>query len=170
MNMKNIQTVINVMFFIFPLFISFNSFSDTKVIGLTINQSSLGDVNKLYETESSGDLGYRIEPSKVPINDVMQAGVVIYEGKLKVVSFKFFNSKYTYLNKLLKSKYKLIDEEEGPLSSLTTFENDGDMIFLRNNGGKYIDLIYVDKEYNILVNKSSKKRKETERDNDLSHL
>nr|EHZ7762775.1 hypothetical protein [Providencia rettgeri]EIJ7165917.1 hypothetical protein [Providencia rettgeri] len=102
--------------------------------------------------------------------DVVEASIVIYEGKLKVVSFTFYDSKYSYLNELLKSKYKLISEENNVVSKLATFENDGDMIFLKSNGGKYIDLIYVNKEYNILVNKSVNKRKEKERDNDLSHL
>lgn len=170
MSMTNIRIVINFIFFMFSLFISFNSISDTKVINLTINQSTLKDVNKLYETERKGDLGYKLDPSKVPIQDVVEASVVIYEGKLKVVSFTFYDSKYSYLNELLKSKYKLISEENNVVSKLTTFENDGDMIFLKSNGGKYIELIYVNKEYNILVNKSVNKRKEKERDNDFGHL
>ncbi|MEX0425783.1 hypothetical protein KDV38_18925, partial [Providencia rettgeri] len=145
--------------------------ANTKVIGLTINESSLDDVNKLYTTERDGNNGYLISHEQIPIDGVEEAFVTIHENRVKVVGFKFFDSKYPYLRDLLKSKYKLISEDgDYPFPAAATFENDGDMIFLKKDLGKSVDLIYVNKEFNILVNKSVKKRKEAERDNDFGHL
>ena len=71
----------------------------------------------------------------------------------------------------IRDRYKLISEDgDYPFPAIATFENDGDMIFLKKDLGKSVDLIYVNKKFNILVNKSVNKRKEKERDNDLSHL
>lgn len=171
MNMKNIQTVIKVLGYSLLFLFSFNIFADTKVIGLIINKSSMDDLNRLYKTEKSGDLGYRIDISQVPLKGIRQAGVVVYENKVKAVNFKFNNSRYRYLNDLLKSKYQLVSEEgEYPNSIISTFENDGDMIFLKNNGGAELDLLYVNKDYNILVNESVKKEIEKERARDLNNL
>ncbi|EMY0057482.1 hypothetical protein LHV18_18960 [Providencia rettgeri] len=171
MNIINIKIVINTILFFVLITYGYSVNANTKVIGLTINESSLDDVNKLYTTERDGNNGYLISHEQIPIDGVEEAFVTIHENKVKVVGFKFFDSKYPYLRDLLKSKYKLISEDgDYPFPATATFENDGDMIFLKKDFGKSVDLIYVNKEFNILVNKSVKKRKETERDNDFGHL
>ncbi|HHR6038852.1 TPA: hypothetical protein ACS70C_003266 [Providencia alcalifaciens] len=171
MNMINIKTAIKKCIIPILFFAIFDSNANTKVIGLIINQSSLDDVVKLYETEKDGVNSYSISPDQIPLKGVSETFVTVIDDVVKVVGFKFYDSKFPYLNDILKAKYTLVSEKGNyPFPAISTFENDGDMIFLKYNGGQYIGLIYVNKEYNILVNKSSKKRKETERDNDLSHL
>lgn len=171
MNITNIKTVINTMLFFVLVTSGYSTYANTKVIGLIINESSLDDVNRIYATERDGDNGYLISREQIPINGVEEAFVTVHENKVKVVGFKFFDSKYPYLRDILKSKYKLISEDgDYPFPVIATFENDGDMIFLKKDLGKGVELIYVNKEFNILVNKSVKKKKETERDNDFGHL
>lgn len=153
------------------MLLSYDLRANTAVINLVINESKLEDVNKLYTTESDGDNGYLLNPEEIPIKGAKEVFVTIFDGYVKAVGFKFNDSKYPYLNELLKSKYKLVSEKgEYPFPEISTFENDGDMIFLKNNGGLEIELFYVDRNYNILVNKSFKKRKDSERDRDFNNL
>lgn len=171
MNIINTKIVIKILSLCFLIFISGNLKANTKVIGLVINESKLEDVNKLYATENDGDNGYLINPKEIPIKGANEVFVTIFNGYVKVIGFEFNDSKYPYLNELLKSKYKLVSEKgEYPFPAISTFENDGDMIFLKKDIGNKVALIYADKEYNIQVNKSVKERERKERDSDFDHL
>lgn len=146
-------------------FISFFSFANVTVIGITINEDRKEDVLKKYNAVEDNNGNFILNPSEVPIEGVRSAGVGFDKksGVVKYLVIGHNNSKYDYFFDLLNKKYKLVKKTKpSPGARYSEFEKDNVIIILNSNYESENMLIaYVDKK--IKMEDDEDKKKENQR-------
>ncbi len=152
--------------------LSFYSLANVDVIGITINKDSREDVYNKYQVVSENNNKLILNPMDVKLDGVIDIMVALKDNKVKAVLLKLEKNRFDYFYEILKSKYKLVEEEIPYVGDrYALFDKDGVGIFLDSRHlSSEIFLSYMDKEYKNEIIKKKREQDKNKMERDANQL
>lgn len=151
---------------------SFYSLASVDVIGITINKDDKADVYHKYEIVSEENNKLILNPKDVQLDGVIDVMVALKDDKVKAVLLTLEKNRFDYFYKILKSKYKLVEEEIPYVGDrYALFDKDGIGIFLDSRHlSSNVFLSYMDKEYKNEIIKKKREQDKNKMEHDVNQL
>lgn len=154
------------------LFMSFYSFSDVSVIGITINKDTMEDVEKIYRIDAKQGNLWRLNINEISIDGAKQAEVIFEDNCVKGVWLVVDDNRFDYLFNALKNKYKIIKKETPFVGNkYASFEKENVLIWVSAPHMSFVmDLVYMDKKYKTKFESKANKSIQEKIANELKQL
>ncbi|HHR6225367.1 TPA: hypothetical protein ACS724_003938 [Providencia alcalifaciens] len=154
------------------LFVSFFTFADVSVIGITINQDTKEDIEKKYVIENKDGEVWELKRSEIPIEGIKKAEVIFQDKHVKGVWLVVNKYRFDYFFDALKSKYKLIKKDIPFVGDqYAQFEKENVLIWIdAPHMGFNMDVVYMDKKYKKELDIYRNKMKQEKKNRELEQL
>ncbi|HHR5971939.1 TPA: hypothetical protein ACS71W_003500 [Providencia alcalifaciens] len=154
------------------LFVSFFTFADVSVIGITINQDTKEDIEKKYVIENKDGAVWELKRSEIPIEGIKKAEVIFQDKHVKGVWLVVNKYRFDYFFDALKSKYKLIKKDIPFVGDqYAQFEKENVLIWIdAPHMGFNMDVVYMDKKYKKELDIYRNKMKQEKKNRELEQL
>lgn len=154
------------------LFVSFFTFAEVSVIGITINQDTKEDIEKKYVIENKDGAVWELKRSEIPIEGIKKAEVIFQGDHVKGVWLVVEKHRFNYFFDALKSKYKLIKKDVPFVGNqYARFEKDDVLIWIDAPHMSFnMDVVYMDKKYKKELDAYSNKMKQEKKNRELEQL
>ncbi|MEY0304321.1 hypothetical protein AB7W11_20680 [Providencia manganoxydans] len=154
------------------LFVSFFSFAEVSVIGITINQDTKNDIEKNYIIDNKDGEVWELKPTEIPIEGIKKVEVIFQNDHVKGVWLVVEKHRFNYFFDALKSKYKLI-KKDIPLvgNKYARFEKENVTIWIDAPHMSFnMDVVYMDKKYKKELDTYRNKMKQEKKNRELEQL
>lgn len=154
------------------LFVSFFTYAEVSVIGITINQDTKEDIEKNYIIENKDGAVWGLKRSEIPIEGIKKAEVIFQDDHVKGVWLVVEKHRFNYFFDALKSKYKLIKKDTPFVGNqYARFEKEDVLIWIDAPHMSFnMDVVYMDKKYKKELDAYRNKMKQEKKNRELEQL
>ncbi|HHR5860552.1 TPA: hypothetical protein ACS70L_003320 [Providencia alcalifaciens] len=161
-------------FFVIALtFVSFFSYSEVNVIGLTINQDTKRTVSEKYTIKNNeSQWRWDLIPSEILIDEIKKADISFDGETLKGVWLTLPKDKFGFFYEILRSKYPL-DDESIPFvgDKYAIFEKDNVLIWIQAKHMSFdMSVVYMDKKFKEKLDKDINETKQKHKNKVMNQL